>query len=84
MRADPELKQTPLMLDSEGSMILAYARGPIAPNSLELQRRMARVRFQQLEILTGKFLDMAGQLRARRPEFRDGEMPHSSFTRPAS
>src|SRR3954463_7201666 len=49
-----------------------------------MQRRVARIFFQESEILVGKLLDFRGKLAIKPPELGIGTVPHRSVQRPSS
>jgi hypothetical protein len=57
MRADPEPKVGVNRFNSQGAIAQADADGPISPDLFELERRMARIALEQLEIGVGQFLN---------------------------
>jgi len=54
MGADPEPQYAIRDIDRQGTIVSAYARRMEAPNALEMQRRVAGVRLEELKLLVRK------------------------------
>jgi len=83
MRADPAPKNAAVDILAESAIAAAYAHGPVASRLLQVQRRMTRIAFQQLVVLTGETLDFFRKLAEAIPEVGAGEVLQISRLLPA-
>ncbi|MFI0847354.1 hypothetical protein [Mesorhizobium sp. IMUNJ 23232] len=61
MAADPEPDHILSIGNAKRTVVKANTHGPVRTNSLEMQRRVSRIAFQQFEITIGKRSDMRWQ-----------------------
>lgn len=83
VRSDPPAQYARWMVLAQRSITNSHPRRPIRPNLLQPQRRVARVLFQQGEVLVGQVADCLWQEPIVKPILRGGKVPHSSVQRPA-
>lgn len=65
---DPEPNDSFLGVQADGAERQAHANGPLTANAFEVQRRMLRIRLQQLKVLTRELLNVGGKLVEGTPE----------------
>src|ERR1051325_6141286 len=83
MRADPEPEVTLIDFNRERAIAQAYPNGPVISHLLEVSRWTARVAFEDLVSLRRLARESGQATPHMQPEFRRGEVSHSSRERPA-
>lgn len=76
MRPDPVPMEIAVNLLAQRATVRANADAPVFSNFLEMKRRVARIAFQQREILVRKRADIWRQTPVAFPEFSACEVAH--------
>lgn len=84
MGANPEPEDTVFHLDGQRPVMNAYSHGPEGAGSLEVQRRVIRIRLQQHEGSVRDGLNTGRKGFVRTPEVWSGVVDHRSEERPDS
>ena len=75
MVADPEPEVVPILHRRQGPIAAAHSDRPeFVPDLLEMQGRVMRISFEQLEVFIGYSLDGFGEIPVVLPEIRGGAM----------
>src|SRR5262249_4057247 len=82
MRADPEPQESVVDLDGERPIVSANPYRPEMSDFLEMEGGVLRVLLQEGVVLVGQCASALRQPSVSLPEWRAGEMPHSSGARP--